>query len=541
MPSSGPEAQHPSPFVSRVFRETWTANVISNMGSLIQLVGASWMMTTLTSSQQMVALIQASTALPLMLMAPFAGAVADSIDRRRVMLAAQSFAVIASTGLAVLAWTGMLTPWLLLCFTFLIGCGVAMKIPAWQAAVGEIVPRGALPGAIALNSMGFNIARSVGPAIGGAIVAVVGPAAAFIANAAGNLGMVAALLRWRPQRAGRSLPSERLFPALGTGVRYAMMSPPVLVVLPRAAAFGFAAIGVQALLPLMARDVMHGGAITYGFLLGAFGVGAVGGATLITRLRGRWPAERIVRTSSVALAIATLGLGLSPALALTALALAIIGAGWVTTLSTFNVSVQLSTPNWVLARVLALYQMAAFGGIAAGSWVAGLLAERFGVTDALLMVAALQAATVLLTLRLPLSVIEDLNLSPFRNGRPETDLPLAPQTGPIVVTIEFRIRSSDTEAFHALMVERRRIRRRNGARSWELLRDVADPELWTERYQVSSWLDYERHQERLVQHEAQLFTRIRALHIGPEPPRVRRLVVQSGAHAEVPRSDYTDV
>ncbi len=514
-----------SPLASRAFREIWAANLISNLGSLVQLVGASWLMTSLTTSEQMVTLVQASTALPLMLMALWAGAVADRFDRRAVMLASQSFTMLASVGLAALAWAERLDPWSLLCFTFLIGCGAALKTPAWQAGVGEMVPRSALPSAIALNSVGYNIARSVGPALGGIIVVVGGAAAAFVANAASNIGMLVALVRWQRERTPRTLPPERFLSAVAAGVRYATMAPPILAVLPRAALFGFAASGVQALLPLIARDQMRGGAFTYGLLLGAFGIGAVAGGLVIGRLRDHWPSEQLSRHSAMMFAAGTLGVAASPLLPVTLAALALTGAGWVVTLSTMNVTVQLNSPNWVLARILALYQMAAFGGIAAGSWLIGILADRFGVSGALLISAGLQFSVIVLTFRLPLHTIEDLNLTPF-SGWNRLDEPFAreQQTGPIVIITEFRIAASDTANFLALMTQRRRIRRRNGGHGWELARDLGDPQLWIERYYVPSWSEYLRHRERLVTHEAAVFGAIKALHIGAEAPCVRRLI-----------------
>ncbi|WP_136163209.1 MFS transporter [Sphingomonas flavalba] len=515
----------PSPLSIPVFRAVWLASMASNFGGLIQSVGASWMMVSLTGSPQMVALVQASTTLPIMLLSLCAGAVADNLDRRKVMLSAQAFMLVVSAGLALCTWGGLLSPWLLLVFTFLIGCGTAFNGPAWQASVGDMVPRPVLPGAVAFNSMGFNIARSLGPAVGGLIVAAAGAAAAFLANALSYVGLIVVLARWRPNLPPRLLPRERLGVAMAAGLRYVAMSPSLRVVMLRAALFGIAASAIPALMPLVARDLMAGGPLVYGMLLGGFGIGAVGGALATVRLRRSMSTERIVRIASLALAVGAVVTGASRWMPLTIAALMLAGSGWVLALSTFNVTVQMASPRWVVARGLALYQMAAFGGMAAGSWVFGLIAEGDGVAIALFAAAIVQAAGVLIGFRLPLSQVEDLNLDPLRRWtEPETAVPVEPRTGPVVITIEYRIAPGDVMAFLKVMAERRRIRRRDGARHWTLLRDLADPMLWIERYHVPTWLDYVRHNQRRTHADADNSAQLFALHAGPNPPVVHRLI-----------------
>ena len=379
IPSSAASAATPSPLGVPIFRAVWLASMSSNFGGLVQAVGASWLMTQLSGSAQKVALVQASTALPIMLFSLIAGAVADNLDRRLVMLGAQGFMLAVSVALTLCAWAGVLTPWLLLSFTFAIGCGTAFNNPAWQASVGDMVPRAALPGAVALNSMGFNIARSVGPAIGGAIVAAAGAAAAFATNAVSYLALIAVLWRWRPEPRPQTLPRERIHLAMADGLRYVALSPRIWTVLLRGAVFGAGATAVPALMPLVARDLVTGGPLTYGVLLGAFGLGAVGGALSSGWLRRRLSTEAIVRAATAAIALGAAATGLSGAMAFTVPALMVAGAGWVLALSTFNVSVQMSAPRWVVARALALYQMATFGGMTLGAWSFGSLAETRGV------------------------------------------------------------------------------------------------------------------------------------------------------------------
>ncbi len=498
---------------------------MSNLGGMIQSVGASWMMLSIAKSADMVALVQASVTLPIMLLSLVAGAVADNLDRRRVMLAAQSFMMVVSVALSVCAWSGLITPWLLLLFTFLIGCGAAFNAPAWQASVGDMVPRSEVPGAVALNSMGFNLARSVGPAIGGAIVAAAGAAAAFAINAASYTGLIVVLARWRRPTPLQLLPPETLGIAVAAGVRYVAMSPAIRIVLMRSALFCVGTSAVMALMPLIAKVLIAGGPLTYGLLLGAFGIGAVTSAVSIARLRQLLSTEAIVRIASISFAVSALVAALSSYLVLTMTALLIAGAGWVLALSTFNVAVQMSAPRWVVARALSLYQMAAFGGLAGGSWLWGVVAKHEGVRTALLWATAVMFICVLLGRWLRLSQAESLNLDPLQQWKePATTVAVEPRTGPVVITVEYTIREGDVLAFLRAMSERRRIRRRDGALSWALLRDLSDPEVWIERYETPTWLDYIRLNNRLTHDDAIIPERLRALHRGPEPPRVRRMI-----------------
>jgi MFS family permease len=529
-----------SPFRYPVFRSIWIASLLSNFGSLIQSVGASWMMLSIAPSPDMVALVQASVSLPIMLLSLVAGAMADNMDRRRVMVFAQIFMLSVSLTLSICTWLGLVGPWTLLLFTFAIGCGSAFFAPAWQASVGDMVPRAEVPGAVALNSMGFNIARSVGPAIGGAIVAAAGAAAAFGVNAASYIALLFVLARWKRPPRTSALPNETLGIAMAAGLRYVAMSPHIRAVLLRAAVFGFGASSILALLPLVAKHLIAGGPLTYGLLLGAFGVGAVAGALSAARLRERLSTEAIVRWAGFILALAAAVLAVSTFLVFTMAALLLAGAGWVLSLSTFNVSVQLSAPRWVVARALALYQMAAFGGLAAGSWVWGELAADFGISAALLISAGAVLICVVMGRWAPLSQAGELNLDPLRTqmwNAPATSVPVDERTGPVVITVEYLIDESDVEEFLGRMNERRRMRRRDGARNWRLLRDLSDPQLWIERYETPTWLDYIRLNNRATQDDASVPTRLRELHRGTEGPRVRRRIERQTSSSPTPISD----
>jgi predicted MFS family arabinose efflux permease len=419
----------------------------------------------------------------------------------------------------------LITPWLLLLFTFLIGSGAAFNGPAWQASVREMVPRQEMPSAVALNSMGFNVARSMGPAIGGFIVAAASAAAAFAVNTITYLGIIVVLARWRPAVEPQVLPRERLDMAMMAGVRYAAMSPNITATLVRSFAFGAGGSALTALMPLIARDLIGGGPVTYGLLLGAFGVGAVGGAYFSHRLHQSLSSEKVVRCALVGFAVATAIAALSSSILLTMTAMLLGGAGWVLALATFNVTVQMSAPRWVMARALALYQMVIFGGLAGGSWLWGLATERVGITSALLISVVVLLGGVVLGRWFALPEASELNLDPLgRWKEPSVGVQLEPRSGPVVITIEYRIRAEDVLEFLSAMEERKRIKRRDGARRWSLLRDLSDPELWIERYQSPTWLDYVRQNQRITQQDAIIGERIRALHRGPEKPLVRRLI-----------------
>lgn len=482
------------------------------------------MMVALGASAQMVTLVQASITLPIVLLALVAGALADGFDRRKLMLIAQGFMFGVSSLLAICAYLDLVTPWLLLMFTFLIGCGAALNAPAWQASVGAMVPRDDIPAAVAINSLGFNLARSLGPGIGGLIVAMAGAAAAFLVNAVSYVGLIFVLLRWRSAPEKRTLPRERLGSAMRSGVRYVSMSPAINSTLIRGFVAGAGASSVSALLPLIARDMIGGGAAIYGLLLGAFGVGAVGGALWSHRLRVAYQNELVVRFALLGSACGIAISAFSTSVALTMIAMVLCGVGWVLIVSILNATVQMSSPRWVVARTLSLYQMATFAGIAGGSWTWGAITEQFNLSVALVAGVAVQLGCILLGRYFRLPETEDMNLDLMRFDEPATTVPVQGRTGPVVVTIEYRIAPDDIAEFQGIMAERRQIRRRNGARGWSLLRDLADPEIWIERYHSPTWTDYVRHNGRFTQDEATIGARVRTLHLSPDDPPVRRMI-----------------
>lgn len=501
------------------------ATLVSNLGGLIQAVGAGWMMTTLTPSSHMVALVQASTTLPLMALSLPAGVLADNFDRRKIMLTAQSLMLIFSALLAASAFAGILSPWLLLSFTFLIGCGGALNNPSWQASVGDIVPREDLPAAVALNSMGFNLMRSVGPGLGGVVVATLGAAVAFAINSVSYLALIFVLIRWRRATAPRDLPREAFGPAISAGIRYVAMSPNLLKVMLRGFLFGSSAVSILALLPLAARDFLQGNATTYGILLGCFGIGAVFGALLNARMHEKFRNETIIRITFTGYALAAFVLASSHDRVLSGVALMLAGACWVGTLSLLNVAVQLSTPRWVVGRSVSLHQTSVFGGMAGGSWLWGLVTETLGLQTALMSASVMLVLGALVGLRLALPDYATLNLDPLDRFRePPLRLDVSHRTGPIMVMVDYEIAEEDVPDFLSVMTDRRRIRLRDGARRWALLRDLENPDIWTESYHVATWVEYVRHNQRRTQSDLAVRERLHALHRGGSPPRVRRMI-----------------
>ncbi len=542
LPASWRNSSTLAPFHSRIFAAIWTASLISNFGSLIQAVGASWLMTSIAPSADMVALVQASTTLPIMLLSLPSGATADIWDRRLVMIIAQGLMLAVSAVLTVIGYMALITPWVLLSLTFLIGCGTALYGPAWQSSVGEQVPRADLPSAVALNSLAFNLARTAGPAIGGVIVAKAGPPAAFMINGLSYVALIVVLALWRRPRPAAILPPENMFMAMGTGVRYARLSPGIRTVLMRGVVFGVLGSSVWALMPLIARDLIGGDAVTYGVLLGAFGGGAVLGALGITSLRKRFTNERIVWTSTVAFGVASVVTGISSWHALSMLALMAAGASWVLALSTFNVTVQTSSPRWVVGRTVAIYQMVTFGGLAIGSWLSGEVASRFGLVRCLVASGVLMAVSALLSRRFPLHQPEGLNLDPSRTwsavSRAQLDRFI--DSGPVVVTVEYRIAPVNAERFRLAMRELRRIRRRDGARRWSLMQDMAAPEIWLERYHSPNWIEHLRRHHRFTVSDQEIERRALAFHQGDEPPHVRHFIERRLDETLGERSAATD-
>jgi MFS family permease len=513
-----------APLRHLAFRRIWSASLLSNLGLLIQAVGAAWAMTQMTSSADKVALVQTALMLPVMLIAMPAGAIADMYDRRIVSLLSLSIALAGATALTVLAWLDMVTPTTLLVFCFIVGSGMALFGPAWQSSVSEQVPADMLPSAVALNGISYNIARSFGPAIGGIVVATLGAVAAFAANAILYLPLVVALFVWRRESQPSRLPRERLNRAIVSGVRYIANSPSIKIVLVRTLVTGLIGGSISALMPLVVRDLLNGGAQTYGIMLGAFGMGAVIGALNIGEVRKRMSGEAAVRACAISMGGAIAAVAMSHEKVLTAAALVVAGAAWMLAVALFNIGVQLSAPRWVAGRSLAIFQASISGGIAIGSWGWGRLTDSAGVEVALLVSAVLMLLSPLLGIWLHMPRVGARNEDAEVLADPEVQLSLTARSGPLVVEIEYRVAQEDARAFHNVMQDVQLSRQRNGAYGWSIARDIADPELWTERYHCPTWLDYLRQRNRSTQSERELHQSAMDFHLGPDPVRIRRML-----------------
>lgn len=511
------------PLRERTFRRIWSASVLSNFGQLIQGVGAAWEMTRLTSSPSMVALVQTALMLPLMLVAVPAGAIADMFDRRKIALTGLTFATISALTLTTLAMLNLTSPWVLLCFSSLIGVGVALYGPAWQASVSEQVKVEQLPAAVGLASVSYNIARSFGPAIGGLIVLAAGATAAFAVNALMYLPLIVAFFLWRREHVPARLPPERLHRAIISGARYALHSPPIRIVLIRALALGLAAASISALTPLVARNLLSGNASTFGLLLGASGVGAVVGALVVSEVRNRLKAEHAVRLCAIVASLMIVIIALSKSVLVTAIALAVAGAAYMLNIALLNVGVQLSAPRWVTARAIAWFQASLTGGIAIGAWVWGVVASDWGVSTALIVSGITLLLSPLIGLVLPMPPVSttDVEMVEIAN-EPEVALALTARSGPIVIEIDYRVAPDAARQFYDVMLKMQRTRLGNGAFDWSLSRDIADPALWTERYHCPTWADYLRLRSRFTHADRELQAMADAFHIAGPGHRVRR-------------------
>ncbi|MEM1050901.1 MAG: MFS transporter [Pseudomonadota bacterium] len=515
-----------APFGQRAFALLWTATLISNIGTWMHDVGAGWLMTTLTPSPAIVALVQAATTAPVFLFALFAGALADRLDKKVLLLVVNAVMAIAAALMALSAQAGIMTPALLVAFTFALGAGAAFIAPAWQAIVPSLVPREALSPAIALNSMGINIARAIGPAIAGFLIAAIGLAAPFYANVISLLVIIAALLVWKPAPAPeRTLPPESIFGAMLTGLRHARHNPALKATLLRALGFFFCASAYWAMLPLIAKGVPGGDAQLYGILLTSTGAAAVGGALFLPRLKEHLSANGLVNLGTLGTVGALALFALVPAVWAAVLGSLLAGASWIAVLTSLNVSAQTSLPNWVRARGLAVLLMVFFGSMTAGATGWGQVAEFASVSSALLAAGAGLLLALPFIRKAELGQGEKLDLTPAAHwpampalGEGEDD------RGPVLITLEYAIAPADEHAFltalHALKDERFR----DGAFDWGVGQNSDDPTRWTEWFMVSSWLEHERQHQRVTKHDRELQDAVRAFHRSDAPVRVTHLI-----------------
>jgi len=517
--NSSPVASPWQPLSRPLFRSLWIAAIASNMATWMHDVGAAWLMTTLAPSPLMVSMVQASTSLPLFVLALPAGAFADVFDRRRLLLLTQGWMLVAAAGLAMLTAAGVTGPVLLLVFTFAIGVGTAFNAPAWQAIVPVIVPREALPSAVALNSAGINLARAIGPAIGGLIVARLGPQAAFGLNALSFIGVIVVLYRWRREKPVNRLPAEHLFGAMVAGLRYARYATGFRNVLGRAFLFVFPASALWGLLPLLARQELNLSASGYGLLLGAVGLGAVSGAYFLPRLRKKIAVDKLTTGATVIYAMVLLALAMLRHVPLMVIVMLISGAMWITMLTALNVSAQSVAAGWVRARVLSVYLIVFFGSMAIGSIIWGALANALTMTPVFLIASAVAFVGTIANRWLQLASTEGIDLSPSLHWpTPNLDIPVKDERGPALVTIEYQINPSEKANFRHVMHELRASRLRDGAIQWNLFNDPDVEKRYLEVFMVRSWIDHLRQHERVTESDREIQDKLRTfLKVDTEP------------------------
>lgn len=512
-----------APLREKPFRRIWSASVLSNFAQLFLGVGAAWEMTKLSPSPGMVALVQTAMMLPLVVVSLPAGAIADMYDKRKVaiagLLTSSTFAAI----LALLAFMGMLTPWVLLAFCSLIGAGVALYGPSWQSSIPEQVSLRNLPAAIGLGTVSFNVARSFGPALGGLIMLAAGAKAIFALTAVLYGPLLMAFFFWKRKHVPSRLPPERIDRAIVGGARFALHSPPIRTSFVRVFFYCLASASATALAPLVAKDLLQGDAATYGLLLGVTGVGAVIGALNVGIVRERFSIESTNRLMAVGTGLAMIVVAASSSMILTCAAYFVIGLTNILTIATLNVNVQLSAPRWVAARALALFGSSLTAGVALGAWGWGSFAANIGLVNAYYASGCATLLTALAGFMLPLTRDDEGEKDPVSIGHePHVAMGLNLRSGPIVVEVDYDVDPDKAREFYAVMMRMQRMRKRIGGFEWSLARDVADPALWTERYHCPTWGDYLRMRDRYTQADSDIHAEAESYDRTPDGLRVRR-------------------
>jgi MFS family permease len=513
-----------APFRNKTFRALWLAQFTSNVGTWMQSVGAVWVMLELKGSPTFVALVATASSLPVVFFGIIGGALADVVDRRRLLLVTQTLMLLAAGALAVLDASGRVTPDSLLVLTFVLGVGTALNGPPWQAIQPELVPPEEFPQAVTLGGASINLGRALGPALAGAILVVSGAWLVFTLNALSFGAVVAVLLAWRREGEETGGPPERFVGAVRAGLRYALFSRVLRIVLVRAGTFAVASAGLLALMPVYATGVLHLGSGGLGFLLGGFGVGAVLAAGLLPKVRERVGEDAVVTIGTLAVAAALLGLAVTRSVPLALAIVVVAGAAWLLCLSTFNVASQEALPGWVRARGLAMYLTVFMGGIAVGSAAWGYLAGSIGTPAAFGWGALAVALTTSLVLRWRLHRIGEVDLSPSPMQSPEMRIAPDGSAGPAFMMVTYDVKPGAEEAFQVAVRRVGRARRRTGAVRWSLYRDADRTQRFVETFVVPSWDEHVRQHERRTASDASLQQDLRHFLVAGADPQVDHFV-----------------
>jgi len=516
-----------SPLKIRVYRSIWLANLVSSLGTWMHDLGAGWLMTSLAPDPFMVSLVQVAVVLPAFLLTLPAGALADIADRRLLMLWAILWMISMAGGVGLLTVTGGITPWSLIAFTFGLGMGSAMMWPAFTALVPELVPRRELMAAITLNSIAMNITRALGPAIAGALVALAGPGPVFVLNAVSFTGIFFVIFRYRSTQARSTLPSERFFGALRAGFRFARQSPALQAVIIRGMAFFSMMSGLFAFLPLIVREEVGAGPQAYGSLVASMGAGAVAMGIGLPHVRNRLSSDALLAASTIAGALALLGLAHIREVTLLAGTMFLAGAAWISTVSTLQVAAQLALPAWVRARGMAIFIATFMGSMAVGSALWGRIASTTNTTTALTIAVALGLLASLLAFRWRLSrhALADRSLAaPITE--PTVVVPERAHDDPVLVTVEYIIAPEKRAGFEGAMRDVRRMRLRNGAVAWGLYQDTQGEHRYIETFIDPTWLDHLRRRERHTVEDLDFKQVAEAFHQGDDPPKVSHFIAR---------------
>jgi predicted MFS family arabinose efflux permease len=520
---SMPAAAVPPPRISswgalrhRTFRVIWVATIVSNVGGWVSSTAAGWLMTSLKPDPLAVSLVQVMSNLPMFALALPAGALVDILDQRRLLIAAELTIMASTMAFAILVSTHLITPTSLLLMTALTSAAGAVSLPAWQTVVSQLVPKPELPAAVALDSLGINISRAVGPALGGFLVSVFGFGPPFWVDAFSNAGVIAALFRWRrPARVVASLPRERMGSALRVGLRHARYNPHLSATLIRSAAFFVTASAYWALLPLATLRQASGGATLYGGLLGMIGAGAVAGALLLPRLKERLGADRLMAVCAAGTALAMALFGIARNSTGFVLASALAGMCWIGAVSSLNLSAQVALPEWVRGRGLAVFVTVMFGALTLGGLLWGKVAALGGTSRALLAAAAVAALTIPLTWRWKLQTGAGVDFTPSQHWpAPITTHVIGQDRGPVMVTVEYRVAAENRARFLKALYRYSRARRRDGAYDWRLFEDPAEDGKFVETFMTDSWLEHLRLHARVTKADRLQETIMQRLLIG---------------------------
>jgi len=523
-PPATPPAGSFAPLRRPVFAVLWMATVLGNTGSFMRDVASAWLVTDLSASPAAVAAVQAAGMLPIFLLAIPAGVLSDILDRRRFLIAIQLMLGAVSLTLLLLSYFGAMTVSSLIALTFVGGIGAALMGPTWQSIVPELVPREELRSAVALNSLGINIARSIGPAVGGILLAAFGAAITYGVDVASYLVVIAGLVWWKRPASVQDDLSEHFSGAFRAGLRYARSSRDLHVVLLRAAVFFAFASAIWALLPLVTRELLRGDAAFYGLLLGAVGAGAILGALALPTLRGWCSADGLMLAAALVTGAAAAALALAPPQWVALLILLAMGGAWIIALTTLNATAQAILPNWVRGRALAVYLTVFNGAMAAGSLGWGFIAQEIGLAATLLASAAGLIVSGLLVHRINLPTGE-ADLTPSNHwAEPILATPVPGDRGPVLILIEYRVAPDDRAAFRAVLGRLSQARRRDGAFDWGVSEDAAQPEVIVEWFRVESWAEHLRQHRRASHADADVQQEVRAFQRPGTEPLVRHLL-----------------